>query len=605
MNEFLQQPGVPAPQPFEMDQMRNALPNFKHRSNSPGWAAEFDPGEQARMETTFSAARNGSTQSNGFSPADFARFQQSSHASVQRTSTPISQSSSYTNGYQRPLGMGYMGSMGMPSYYSPMAQQSQQNPEEVVDKGKSRMVELDDSNWEAQFAALETEQQSNLSEEAAAAMEQELNDMDRSVHHQTLSDPDDYSLQLMRLEQDNRRRQQRAMQQAAEMEQEAKQKNSSLENFDFDSFLANSDDSQNHSSYLRESPPTGAYQFEPQNPFVTQSDPFSDGLAILSSNGNLSLASLAFEAAVQRDSTHAAAWQLLGHSQAQNEKETPAIRALERAIELDPTNLDALLGLSVSYTNEGYDSLAFRTLERWLATKYPSVINPSELPNSESPSDFGFTERNILHDRVTQLFIRAAQLSPSGPTLDPDVQVGLGVLFYGAEEYEKAVDCFNAALASREEGSTNNSRDVHLLWNRLGATLANSGRSEDAIAAYERALQLNPNFVRARYNLGVSCINIGCFPEAAQHLLGALAMHRVVEENGKERARELVGDVSGGAGGNGGLSDEDLDRVIHSNESSNIYETLRRAFGGMGRRDLSEKVSVGMGLEEFRREFEF
>ncbi len=37
---------------------------------------------------------------------------------------------------------------------------------------------------------------------------------------------------------------------------------------------------------------------------------------------------------------------------------------------------------------------------------------------------------------------------------------------------------------------------------------------EEAIAAYEKALAINPNFVRARYNLGVSCINIGCHAEA-------------------------------------------------------------------------------------------
>lgn len=66
-----------------------------------------------------------------------------------------------------------------------------------------------------------------------------------------------------------------------------------------------------------------------------------------------------------------------------------------------------------------------------------------------------------------------------------------------------------------------------MLWNRLGATLANSGKSEEAIDAYHRALDLKPTFVRARYNLGVSCINIGCYTEAAQHLLGSLAMHQV------------------------------------------------------------------------------
>jgi peroxin-5 len=103
--------------------------------------------------------------------------------------------------------------------------------------------------------------------------------------------------------------------------------------------------------------------------------------------------------------------------------------------------------------------------------------------------------------------------------MDPDVQVGLGVLFYGDEEYDKAVDCFTAALNVRPNDA--------LLWNRLGATLANSGKSEDAIEAYHHALNLKPTFVRSRYNLGVSCINIGCYTEAAQHLLRALAMHQV------------------------------------------------------------------------------
>jgi tetratricopeptide (TPR) repeat protein len=49
-----------------------------------------------------------------------------------------------------------------------------------------------------------------------------------------------------------------------------------------------------------------------------------------------------------------------------------------------------------------------------------------------------------------------------------------------------------------------------LLWNRLGATLANGGHPELAIDAYRRALDLRPTFTRAIYNLGVSCLNIGC-----------------------------------------------------------------------------------------------
>jgi len=313
---------------------------------------------------------------------------------------------------------------------------------------------------------------------------------------------------------------------------------------------------------------------------------------IMEEAGNLSLAALAFEAAVQKDPSHIAAWNMLGSAQAQNEKEAPAIRALEQALKLDPSNLDALMGLAVSYTNEGYDATAYRTLERWLSTKYPQIIAPANLSQA---AEVGFTDRQQLHEKVTNLFIRAAQLSPDGEHMDPDVQVGLGVLFYGDEEYEKAVDCFAAALASTESGTTNQQQQIHLLWNRLGATLANSGRSEEAIAAYEKALTLNPNFVRARYNLGVSCINIGCYEEAAQHLLGALSMHRVVEREGRERVQEVVG----------GVDEEKLEQMMSMNQSTNLYETLRRVFGQMERRDLGKMVGPGMDVEAFRREFDF
>ncbi|KAG2174115.1 hypothetical protein INT43_004135 [Umbelopsis isabellina] len=305
-------------------------------------------------------------------------------------------------------------------------------------------------------------------------------------------------------------------------------------------------------------PDLGEYVFEIENPFLNHPDPMSEGLRLMEQGGSLSDTALAFEAAVQKSPHDSQAWMHLGNTQAQNEKEEPAIRALERAVEVDESNLSALMSLAVSYTNESYDHAAYSTLERWITQKYPDLIHP--MPQSDNPFD--------LHGRVTDMFLSAARAAPED-SMDADVQVGLGVLFYGSSEFEKAVDCFVSALKGRPGD--------YLLWNRLGATLANSGRSEDAIDAYHRALELRPSFVRARYNLGVSCINIGCYQEAAEHLLGALSMHKRSVEDAEEGV----------------------------NVSSNLWETLRKTFLMMDRRDLADKAVVGADINQFRDQFEF
>jgi peroxin-5 len=589
MNEFMQQ-GPQMPEAFAMQHDLHQNQHMRAGSSSPGlggWAQEFNPGveTQARMEAAFQAPKG-----TAFSPADFQRFQQMGPGPVARTASPMQNGFSSYQSPQMGMGMGMMGSgmgMGMGMMNRSQFQQPQQNFSQQEDaKGKGKMIELDDEHWEEQFKQIDLEARE---QDEAMAGEAELNEMDRSVLESETNEFGDFESIWKGIQAET-----------AAARDLVTEENIAEHMGDFDQWDG-FDGMGTHQSPFRD-PNLGEYMFEEDNLFKDVSNPFEEGVRIMHEGGNLSLAALAFEAAVQKDPQHIDAWVLLGSAQAQNEKETPAIRALEQAVKLDPNNLTALMGLAVSYTNEGYDSTAYRTLERWLSIKYPSIIQPSELSNA---AEVGFTDRHILHDKVTNHFIRAAQLSPHGDHMDPDVQVGLGVLFYGAEEYDKAVDCFSAALASTESGTSNQRDQVHLLWNRLGATLANSGRSEEAINAYEKALTLRTNFVRARYNLGVSCINIGCYEEAAGHLLGALAMHKVVENEGREKARDILSGGATGLEGVGSVSEAELERMISQNQSTNLYDTLRRVFSQMGRRDLAERVKVGMDVEAFRGDFDF
>ncbi|KAH7326594.1 tetratricopeptide-like protein [Stachybotrys elegans] len=579
--EPLMQPGPSAMSPVQ---------HLRASSTSPTWANDFK--NQPGMESAFQPPPGAH-----FSADEFARYRQMGEQGSSSRASPMQAGMSSQMAHQRPmLGVGMMGQgitygqpMFQPMYQNqqPMQQQQQQQ-HEPEGKGKGRLVELDDTKWEEQFAQLELEDQTKGKQAEATVGERELNEMDKAMQSETNEFGDFESLW-------------KGIQAETAAARSKVADENLFDQFDYDWNEWNKSqmppDAQGMGDWGRFGDPAiENYLFEEENMFREEKNAFNEGVRIMNEGGNLSLAALAFEAAVQQDPNHVEAWVYLGSAQAQNEKETAAIRALEQALKLDPNNLDALMGLAVSYTNEGYDSTAYRTLERWLSVKYPNILDPKDL---HPPTDVGFTDRQQLHQTVTNLFIKAAQLSPDGEHMDPDVQVGLGVLFYGAEEYDKAVDCFQSALHSTELGVSNKREQLHLLWNRLGATLANSGRSEEAIAAYEQALSLSPNFVRARYNLGVSCINISCHQEAAGHLLAALDMHKSIEKSGRTKAYEILGE------GAEARVDEALDRMSAQNRSSTLYDTLRRVFTQMGRRDLADKTVAGVDPDIFRPEFEF
>lgn len=590
MNGFLHQNATLPDMPLEQQQGPLAHAHLDHlRAQSgsplsPTWA----PDTQAAMEAAFNAPPG-----THFSADEFAKFQHMNPAAAVSHAPAMPGASA---SMQRPMMMGGGMSYNMMQrpMYQPMFggqmhmahQPLQQHQQPAVEgKGKGKVVELDESKWEEQFQQMELHdrQLRETEKDEALAMEPELNNMDEKLLHSETGYGDLESIW-------------RGIQAEQAQLKELDDIEDDFAKFDSANFGGDNLHDWGLNNRLGADPIVQDYLFEDENIFENTTNPFEEGIRIMNEGGNLSLAALAFEAAVQKDPEHVEAWVYLGHVQAQNEKEEAAIRALEQAMKLDPNNLAALMGLAVSYTNEGYDSTAYRTLERWLSVKYPQVIAPQDL---SSAAELGFTDRAQLHDRVTSLFLEAARLAPDGDHMDPDVQVGLGVLFYGAEEYDKAVDCFQAALHSSEMGTSNQREQIHLLWNRLGATLANSGRSEEAIAAYEKALSINPNFVRARYNLGVSCINIGCHAEAAGHLLASLDMHKSVEKSGREKARELLG------GGGGPDTDARIDAMTTQNRSTTLYDTLRRVFTQMGRRDLAEKVVVGVDPDIFRGEFDF
>jgi peroxin-5 len=105
--------------------------------------------------------------------------------------------------------------------------------------------------------------------------------------------------------------------------------------------------------------------------------------------------------------------------------------------------------LAISYTNESFDKASHTMLLRWFRARFPSYTIPEETLNAMSTHSSW-----DIHTRLTDLFLNVARSQHNENILDPEVQVGLGVLFYTNGEYDRAKDCFESALTVRPNVGT-------------------------------------------------------------------------------------------------------------------------------------------------------
>ncbi|KAI1794109.1 TPR-like protein [Ganoderma leucocontextum] len=279
--------------------------------------------------------------------------------------------------------------------------------------------------------------------------------------------------------------------------------------------------------------PMSSYQFQANNPYVSgETSRTRHHIAHASMPQSLYESVLEMEAAVQRDPSVATLWYELGVKQQENEREQKAVQALRRALELDPTLLSAWLALAVSCTNDGDRMGAYNAIREWIERnpRYSAAVEQFRALNPEDPDA-------RPGERLTNLMqcLMSIVRENAGGEIDADIQIALAVLLNTNEDYDKARDCFITALAVRP--------DDWLLYNRVGATLANSGHPDEALQYYYAALELNPAYIRARFNLGISCTNLRRYDEAAQHILDALSLQdsdSVRDPGGNEAGRGVT-----------------------------------------------------------------
>ncbi|KAJ7217874.1 hypothetical protein GGX14DRAFT_438704 [Mycena pura] len=305
--------------------------------------------------------------------------------------------------------------------------------------------------------------------------------------------------------------------------------------------------------------PVDQYIFQRNNPYLSDrpSSTTRHHLAHLGREPSLESV-LELEAAVQRKMSDASAWYDLGVKQQANERERQALQALTRAVELDPTHLHAWIALAISHTNNGDRAATHHAIGHWVDgnERYRDAVAQFRALNPEGV-DTPMQERfaNLIRCLITM-----ARNDITG-TVDADIQIALAILLNSKEDYEKAQDCFRTALAVRP--------DDWLLYNRVGATMANSGRAEEALQYYHKALELNPLYIRARSR----------FEEAIHHILNALSL----QESDAVSQRDNI--TQGGV------------------TTTALWDSLRTASISLQRPDLATFCDQ-QNLEGFRRSFQ-
>jgi tetratricopeptide (TPR) repeat protein len=195
------------------------------------------------------------------------------------------------------------------------------------------------------------------------------------------------------------------------------------------------------------------------------------------------------------------------------------------------------------------------------------VVEFMEMPEAEHAAERagelawrGFKERLPAEERGARIALRERLLAELPETRETaaaraDLHYTLGGLYTWDRKQGEALEHFRAAheLAERLEDTQ---RQVWSL-NGLGIVYADLGRHEEAIAAYRRAIDLDPEYASPHNNLGDTYLQLGRLEEAraesqervhlspddalsAQVSLGIIARHRGDDEQATRHFRRAV-----------------------------------------------------------------
>lgn len=231
------------------------------------------------------------------------------------------------------------------------------------------------------------------------------------------------------------------------------------------------------------------------------------------SRGRYEQAKEAFLQAIRLDPSSAAAHRDLAQMLMKLDNLPGAVKHLERAARLAPTDRATFSALAQAYARTGdrERALAFANQSRRLpniARVHDPVRDPMRSLGSSAGIYVQRGRKSLQANRFDDA-IQALQLAQEVRPDDPDVRRLLGTALGRVGRFDEALAEFDHAARLGLQGAAD-----HLNW---GNVFLGKGDRERAISHYREALRIDPRFIDAHFNLALTLERIGKRREAIEH----------------------------------------------------------------------------------------
>jgi len=214
---------------------------------------------------------------------------------------------------------------------------------------------------------------------------------------------------------------------------------------------------------------------------------YSQGVAQLSRD-DFSRALNFFEKAVEVDPNYAEAWYQAGFSYGVLGRHSEALKASRQAARLRPD-------WSETFVNIGASSFALGQYKEAADAYRQAIKLDDDKPNTQYSLGLSLEKLNRTDEEILA-YKRAVALKPD----HANAIEKLGMAYFKQKRYADALSYFEQLKTYKPDAKT---------FNYIGESFIELGKAEESVDAFNNAVGYNPDFEKARYNLGRSYVKIG------------------------------------------------------------------------------------------------